>query len=183
MKSFGSRLRSLRRSSHHVIRRPCFELFSQKKNMPLEITTVETTPFAGQKPGTSGLRKKTTVFQQPNYLENFVQCVFNVLDPSKLDGSTLVVGGDGRYLCPEAALTVCRIAAAHGVKRCWVGRKALISTPCVSHIIRERENGVAYGGFILTASHNPGGPDEDFGVRALPIMFKCQSSAFNQIQL
>jgi len=133
--------------------------------MAPEITTVQTTPYEGQKPGTSGLRKKTTVFQQPNYLENFVQCVFNALDPVKLNGATLVVGGDGRFFCPEAALTVCRMAAAHGVARCWVGRKALISTPAVSHIIREREGGIAYGGFILTASHNPGGPHEDFGIK------------------
>jgi phosphoglucomutase len=131
----------------------------------LEVTVVPTTPFEGQKPGTSGLRKKTKVFQQEHYAENFIQACFNALDAEKLKGCTLVVGGDGRYLCKETANLICKMAAAHDVARCWVGRNALISTPCVSSIIRDREGGVAYGGFILTASHNPGGPDEDFGLK------------------
>jgi phosphoglucomutase len=129
------------------------------------VTVVQTKSFEGQKPGTSGLRKKTTVFQQPNYLANFIQSTLNALPSNQLKGSTLVVGGDGRFYCKDAAQLIIKIAAANGVGRIWVGRDALISTPAVSCIIRQRENGVAFGGFILSASHNPGGPHEDFGIK------------------
>lgn len=128
-------------------------------------TVVPTTPFDGQKPGTSGLRKKTTVFQQPHYLENFVQSIFDALPAEELRGSTLVVSGDGRYHNKQAIQIICRLAAANGVARVWVGRDGLLSTPAASAVIREREGGSAYGGILLTASHNPGGPDNDFGIK------------------
>ena len=133
--------------------------------VPPAPTAVPTDPFEGQKPGTSGLRKKTTVFKQPRYLENFVQAIFDSLDPQSIRGGTLVVSGDGRYHNSEAIQKICRMAAANGVGRVWVGVGGLLSTPAASAIIREREDGVAFGGLVLTASHNPGGPDEDFGVK------------------
>src|SRR3984957_5402933 len=113
------------------------------------IRTVETKPFTDQKPGTSGLRKKVPVFQQPNYVENFVQSIFDSLEG--FEGKTLVVGGDGRYYNREAIQKVIKIAAANGFGRLLVGRGGLISTPAVSCIIRER---AAFGGIILSASHN-----------------------------
>lgn len=124
------------------------------------ITTVETKPLAGQRPGTSGLRKKVPVFQEPHYLENFVQSVFDCLDG--VEGSTLVVGGDGRYHNAEAIQTILKMAAANGVSRLLVGQNGILSTPAVSAVIRARQ---AYGGFILSASHNPGGPKGDFGIK------------------
>eukprot|EP00244_Chara_vulgaris_P013085 TRINITY_DN723_c0_g1_i1.p1 TRINITY_DN723_c0_g1~~TRINITY_DN723_c0_g1_i1.p1 ORF type:complete len:585 (+),score=140.98 TRINITY_DN723_c0_g1_i1:324-2078(+) len=127
-----------------------------------------TTPYDGQKPGTSGLRKKVTVFQQPNYLHNFVQASFNALPADKMKGCTLVVSGDGRYFSEEAIQIIVKIAAGNGVGRVWIGKDGLLSTPAVSAVIRNRvtpEGGKAYGGFILTASHNPGGPTEDFGIK------------------
>eukprot|EP00245_Coleochaete_scutata_P001333 TRINITY_DN11640_c0_g1_i1.p1 TRINITY_DN11640_c0_g1~~TRINITY_DN11640_c0_g1_i1.p1 ORF type:complete len:583 (-),score=143.53 TRINITY_DN11640_c0_g1_i1:592-2340(-) len=136
--------------------------------MGFAVATVATTPFEGQKPGTSGLRKKVKVFQQPNYLHNFVQASFNALPSESVQGSTLVVSGDGRYFSKDAIQIIVKIAAANGVKRVWVGQDGLLSTPAVSAIIRERvtpEGGKAYGAFILTASHNPGGPTEDFGIK------------------
>ncbi|MCC6929128.1 MAG: alpha-D-glucose phosphate-specific phosphoglucomutase [Gemmatimonadaceae bacterium] len=125
--------------------------------MPL---TVPTTPFAGQAPGTSGLRKKVTVFQQPHYLENFVQATFDAVQLPA--GATLVVGGDGRYYNREAIQVVLKMAAANGVARAIVGREGILSTPAASHLIRKRP---ADGGIILSASHNPGGPDGDFGIK------------------
>jgi len=130
-----------------------------------EVTCVPTTPFEGQKPGTSGLRKKTNVFMQPHYLENFVQSIFDALPADELRGSTLVVSGDGRYYNQQAIQTICKLAAGNGVARVWVGRDGLLSTPAASAVIREREGGTAYGGILLTASHNPGGPDNDFGIK------------------
>jgi phosphoglucomutase len=130
--------------------------------MSLKIETVPTKPFAGQKPGTSGLRKKVKEVQQPHYLENFVQCIFSSLPPSDLPASTLVVSGDGRYHNDTAVITILRMAAAQRVGRVILGQHNLMSTPCVSAIIRKRK---AYGGIILTASHNPGGPTEDFGIK------------------
>jgi len=121
---------------------------------------VETKPFDDQKPGTSGLRKKTAVFMQPHYLENFVQSVFDAI--GGLAGKTLVLGGDGRYFNREAAQTILKMAAANGAKRVIVGRGGLLSTPAASCVIRKRG---ADGGLVLSASHNPGGPDEDFGVK------------------
>ena len=128
----------------------------------LTIETVETKPFSGQKPGTSGLRKKVKEVQQPHYLENFVQCIFSSLPANELTGSTLVVAGDGRYYNDHAVQVILRMAAAHGVGHIILGQHNLMSTPCVSGVIRKRK---AYGGIILTASHNPGGPDEDFGIK------------------
>ncbi|WP_156679047.1 alpha-D-glucose phosphate-specific phosphoglucomutase [Sphingomonas profundi] len=124
------------------------------------IRTVETTPYADQKPGTSGLRKKVRVFTQPNYLENFVQSIFDSLEG--FAGRALVVGGDGRYWNRQAIQTVLKMAAAAGFGRVIVGRGGILSTPAASHLIRLNR---AYGGIILSASHNPGGPDEDFGIK------------------
>ena len=124
------------------------------------IQTVTTTPFTDQKPGTSGLRKKVRVFAQPHYAENFVQSVFDSLDG--FEGKTLVLGGDGRYLNREVIQTVLKMAAANGFGRVLVGRGGILSTPAASHLIRSAD---AFGGLILSASHNPGGPDEDFGIK------------------
>lgn len=131
----------------------------------LKADVVPTHPIEGQKPGTSGLRKKTRVFMQGYYLHNFVQSIFDALPSEELKGCTLVVGGDGRYWTREAIQIITKIAFANGVGRIWVGQGGLLSTPAVSSIIRDRENGVAYGGIILTASHNPGGLEEDFGIK------------------
>jgi len=122
--------------------------------------TVSTSPFEGQRPGTSGLRKKVTVFQTPGYLENFVQAVFDT-QPA-LHGGTLVLGGDGRYYNREAVQVILRLAAANGVARTVVGQHGWLSTPAASCVIRKRR---AQGGLILSASHNPGGPDGDFGIK------------------
>ena len=117
-------------------------------------------PFDDQKPGTSGLRKKVRVFQQPHYLQNFVQSIFDVLED--ISDATLVLGGDGRYYNREAIQIILRMAAANGIGRVLVGQGGLLSTPAVSCIIRKHQ---AMGGIILSASHNPGGPDEDFGIK------------------
>ena len=122
--------------------------------------TVTTRPFEGQKPGTSGLRKKVTVFQQPHYLENFVQSIFDSLPG--YEGKTRVVGGDGRFHNKLAIQTILRMAAANGFGRVLVGQNGLLSTPAVSAIIRKY---LAFGGIILSASHNPAGPDGDFGIK------------------
>jgi len=124
--------------------------------------TVTTTPFLGQKPGTSGLRKKVKEVMQPHYLENFVQCVFDSLPHRELRGAELVIAGDGRYYNDQAALLIVRMAAAQGVGRIILAINHLMPTPCVSALVRERKT---YGAFILTASHNPGGPNEDFGIK------------------
>lgn len=132
----------------------------------LNVRVVPTKPFDGQRPGTSGLRKKTRVFMEPGYVENFVQAVFNALrslDPStSFERETLVVGGDGRYFNREAIQTIIRMAAANGMGRVLVGRGGILSTPAVSAAIRRRG---AMGGLVLSASHNPGGRDEDFGIK------------------
>jgi phosphoglucomutase len=122
--------------------------------------TVATEPFDGQKPGTSGLRKKVPVFQQPRYVENFVQSIFDALEG--FQGQTLVVGGDGRYFNAEAIQTILKMAAANGFGRVLVGQGGLLSTPAASCVIRKRK---AFGGIILSASHNPGGPHGDFGIK------------------
>ena len=124
------------------------------------IQTVSTTPFSDQKPGTSGLRKKVRVFAQPHYAENFIQSVFDSLDG--FAGQTLVVGGDGRYLNRDVIQTVLKMAAANGFGRMLVGQGGILSTPAASHLIRASG---AFGGLVLSASHNPGGPDEDFGIK------------------
>lgn len=118
-----------------------------------------TAPIAGQKPGTSGLRKKTTVFMGPHYLENFVQSIFDVVGAA---GKTFVLGGDGRYFNDRAAQVILRMAAANGAARVIVGQGAILSTPAASHLIRLNKTD---GGIILSASHNPGGPQEDFGLK------------------
>ena len=121
---------------------------------------IKTTPYADQKPGTSGLRKRVPVFQQPNYVENFVQSIFDSLEGFK--GKTLVIGGDGRYFNDVAIQRIIRIAAANGFGRALVGQGGLLSTPSLSHEIRHHK---AFGGIILSASHNPGGPNGDFGIK------------------
>ncbi len=121
---------------------------------------VETKPFEGQKPGTSGLRKKVPVFQQRHYTENFVQSIFNALDG--YNGKTLVIGGDGRYYNRDAIQIAIGMAAANGFGRVITGKGGLLSTPAASHIIRKNK---AFGGIVLSASHNPGGPDGDFGIK------------------
>lgn len=126
----------------------------------IDVNTVQTAPFDDQKPGTSGLRKKVKVFQQKNYLENFVQSIFNSVDG--LAGQTLVLGGDGRYYNREAVQIILRMAAAHGITRVLVGVDGILSTPAASCVIRQHG---AAGGIILSASHNPGGPEEDFGIK------------------
>jgi len=126
----------------------------------MSIQTVATTPFPGQRPGTSGLRKKVSVFQQPSYLENFVQSVFDTLGDCA--GKTLVLGGDGRYHNRSAVQTILKLAAAHGFAKVLVGQGGILSTPAVSCVIRKHG---AFGGIILSASHNPGGPDGDFGIK------------------
>jgi phosphoglucomutase len=124
------------------------------------IRTVQTTPYLDQKPGTSGLRKKVPVFQQKNYAENFIQSIFNSLDGFK--GETLVIGGDGRYYNREAIQIAIKMAAANGFGRILVGRGGILSTPAASNVIRKYK---AFGGIVLSASHNPGGPTEDFGIK------------------
>jgi len=122
--------------------------------------TVNTTPFQDQKPGTSGLRKRVPVFMQANYVENFVQSVIDSLEG--FQGKTLVIGGDGRYHNDVAIQTIIRMAAANGFGKVMVGQGGILSTPATSHIIRHYKT---FGGFILSASHNPGGPDGDFGIK------------------
>jgi len=122
--------------------------------------TVPTTPYQDQKPGTSGLRKKVPHFQQPNYVENFVQAIFDSL--RGFEGQTLVVGGDGRFYNREVIQIVLRMAAANGFGRVLVGQGGILSTPAASNVIRKYG---AFGGIILSASHNPGGPTEDFGIK------------------
>ncbi|XP_055533134.1 phosphoglucomutase [Wyeomyia smithii] len=134
--------------------------------MAITVSTVATTPFEGQKPGTSGLRKKVKVFTQKNYTENFVQCILDA-NGSALTGSTLVVGGDGRYFCREACELIVRMCAANGVARILAGQNGILSTPAVSSLIRRHK---ALGGIVLTASHNPGGLDNDFGIK-----FNCEN--------
>ncbi|MBT8447994.1 MAG: alpha-D-glucose phosphate-specific phosphoglucomutase, partial [Gammaproteobacteria bacterium] len=126
----------------------------------MQIKTIVTTPFDDQRPGTSGLRKRVEVFQRPHYLENFVQSIFDSLDG--FAGATLVVGGDGRFHNAEAIQIILRMAAANGFGRAIVGRDGILSTPAASCLIRGRG---AFGGIILSASHNPGGPDGDFGIK------------------
>jgi phosphoglucomutase len=121
---------------------------------------IATTPFADQKPGTSGLRKKVGVFQQPHYAENFIQSVFDAIAAPA--GATLVVGGDGRFHNRTVIQTAIRMAAANGFGRVVVGQGGILSTPAASNLIRKRQ---ALGGLVLSASHNPGGPDGDFGIK------------------
>jgi phosphoglucomutase len=124
------------------------------------IATVSTKPYADQKPGTSGLRKKVPVFQQENYAENFIQAIFDSLEG--FEGQTLVIGGDGRYYNREVIQKALKMAAANGFGKVLVGKGGILSTPAASHVIRKYK---AFGGIVLSASHNPGGPTEDFGIK------------------
>jgi len=126
-----------------------------------EIKSIPTKPFSGQKPGTSGLRKKVKVFQQEHYTENFVQAIFTAM-PGGSQGKTIVVGGDGRFFSPEATQIILRLAAGNGISHVIVGQDSILSTPAVSALIRSLKTD---GGILLTASHNPGGPDNDFGIK------------------
>jgi phosphoglucomutase len=126
----------------------------------MSVETIASQPFQDQKPGTSGLRKKVKVFEKPHYLENFVQSIFDTQDGYQ--NAPLVVGGDGRYYNRQAIQKILRIAAANGCGRVLLGQGGIFSTPAVSHMIRKHN---ACGGIILSASHNPGGPDEDFGIK------------------
>jgi phosphoglucomutase len=126
----------------------------------MKTITTQTEPFLDQKPGTSGLRKKVKVFQQPHYLENFVQSIFDTLEIP--NNATLTVGGDGRFYNTQAIQTIIKMAAANGFARVMVGQGGILSTPAASHIIRKYQT---FGGIILSASHNPAGPDEDFGIK------------------
>lgn len=135
-------------------------LFSEDRVMS-DIRVISTTPFDDQRPGTSGLRKKVGVFKRPRYLENFVQSIFDT-QPALSSGGTLVLGGDGRYYNREAVQVILRMAAANGLTRVLVGQGGLLSTPAVSHLIRKYRT---HGGIVLSASHNPGGPDGDFGIK------------------
>lgn len=126
----------------------------------MSINTVYTQPFSDQKPGTSGLRKQVTVFQQFHYLENFIQSIFDSLE--NYQGHTLVVGGDGRFYNRHAIQIILKMAAANGFGKVLVGQNGILSTPAVSCVIRKHK---AYGGIVLSASHNPGGPDGDFGIK------------------
>ena len=126
----------------------------------MTVHTIATQPFNDQKPGTSGLRKRVPVFQQPHYLENFVQAIFDTIGAPP--GSTLTLGGDGRYYNREAIQIILKMAAANGFGRVLVGQGGILSTPAASCIIRKYQT---YGGIILSASHNPGGPDGDFGIK------------------
>uniref|UniRef100_A0AC34QHW2 Phosphoglucomutase n=1 Tax=Panagrolaimus sp. JU765 TaxID=591449 RepID=A0AC34QHW2_9BILA len=138
-----------------------------EKMAKFSVQTVQTKPFPGQKPGTSGLRKRVPEFQQENYTENFTQCVLDGGLGANKVGSTLVLGGDGRYLSPQAVNVIIKICAANGIKKLIIGRDGILSTPAVSHLIRKRR---VNGGIILTASHNPGGPKHDFGIK-----FNCEN--------
>ena len=131
----------------------------------MNVISVPVTPFAGQRPGTSGLRKKVAVFRERGYVEAFVQSLFDALPEAVghgVAGQTLVLGGDGRFFNDQAIQTIIRMAAANGVARLLVGRDGILSTPATSAVIRGRQ---AFGGIILSASHNPGGPDGDFGIK------------------
>jgi phosphoglucomutase len=126
----------------------------------MTIKTVSTQPFLDQKPGTSGLRKSVPLFQQPHYLENFIQSIFNSLEGYQ--GQTLILGGDGRYYNREAIQIILKLAAANGIGQVKVGQHGILSTPATSCVIRKYDT---FGGIILSASHNPGGPTADFGVK------------------
>lgn len=130
----------------------------------MKVETIQTKPFLDQKPGTSGLRKLVTVFQQPHYLENFIQSTFDSLETLEghIEGQTIVLGGDGRYYNRQAIQIILKMAAANGIGRVKVGRGGILSTPATSCVIRQSGS---LGGIILSASHNPGGPNGDFGVK------------------
>lgn len=134
----------------------------------ISVNTVKTTPYTDQKAGTSGLRKKVSVFKQENYLENFVQSIFNSLEDSEVIGKALIVSGDGRYYNDVAIQIIIKLACARGFGKIVIGQNGLLSTPAVSAIIRkfnQDAEGSCTGGIVLTASHNPGGENNDFGIK------------------
>ncbi|GAA0183602.1 mutase [Lithospermum erythrorhizon] len=133
-----------------------------EESQGLKIKTIPTKPIEGQKTGTSGLRKKVKVFMQENYLANWIQALFNSLPPEEYKNGVLALGGDGRYFNKEAAQIIIKIAAGNGVGKILVGKDGILSTPAVSAVIRKRK---ANGGFIMSASHNPGGPENDWGIK------------------
>ncbi|KAI6243029.1 Phosphoglucomutase [Aphelenchoides fujianensis] len=142
-------------------------------NVDFHVTTVTTKPFDGQKPGTSGLLKRVSEFQQEHYTENFVQCVLDGGLGAEKKGAVLVVGGDGRFLCPQVVNVCIKIAAANGLRKLIVAKDGLLSTPALSRLIRSKkynDGQKIHGGIILTASHNPGGPKNDFGIK-----FNCEN--------
>ncbi|KAG8690977.1 Phosphoglucomutase-2 [Ceratobasidium sp. 423] len=126
------------------------------------IQEVQTKPYEGQKPGTSGLRKRVKIFEQEHYTENFIQAILDAMPAPGVANSTLVIGGDGRYHSKPTVQSILKIAAANGVKKLYIGHNAILSTPAASNIIRQYK---ADGGILLTASHNPGGPNNDFGIK------------------
>ncbi|CAG8457211.1 14144_t:CDS:2 [Funneliformis caledonium] len=128
----------------------------------MPVKSITTTPYDGQKPGTSGLRKRVKIFQQENYTQNFIQATLDAMPSPGAKESTLVVGGDGRYFSTEAIQIIIRVAAGNGVSKLIIGKNGILSTPAASNLIRKRK---ANGGILLTASHNPGGPDNDFGIK------------------
>jgi len=128
----------------------------------VDVLRIQTRPIEGQKPGTSGLRKKTAEVVRGNYLPNFVQSTFNAIGLDAVKGKTIVVGGDGRYFNASAAQVILKVAAANGVGKVLVGQNAILCTPALSTVVRARK---AFGGFILTASHNPGGAEADWGIK------------------
>ncbi|MBW0488128.1 hypothetical protein O181_027843 [Austropuccinia psidii MF-1] len=136
--------------------------YSARTGSNMQAQEVQTTIFNDQKPGTSGLRKRVKIFQQANYTENFVQAILDGMPAPGAKGSTLVVGGDGRYYSPECIQKIIKIAAGNGVKKLIIGQATILSTPAASNLIRKKK---ADGGILLTASHNPGGPNADFGIK------------------
>nr|AAI67308.1 LOC100170455 protein [Xenopus tropicalis] len=130
---------------------------------PIPVLTIQTVPYEDQKPGSNGFRKPTAVFESKrNYLQNFIQSVLSSIDLRDRQGCTMVVGSDGRYFSKTAIETIVQMAAANGIGRLIIGQNGLLSTPALSCIIRKIK---AIGGIILTASHNPGGPGGDFGIK------------------
>ncbi|XP_039000187.1 phosphoglucomutase, chloroplastic-like [Hibiscus syriacus] len=158
----------LKNNSFSVSHSPSFTIKASSSSTTIaepegiKITSVPTKPIEGQKTGTSGLRKKVKVFMQENYLSNWIQSLFNSLPPEDYKNGVLVLGGDGRYFNREASQIIIKIAAGNGVGKILVGRDGIMSTPAVSAVIRKRK---ANGGFIMSASHNPGGPEYDWGIK------------------
>ncbi|XP_022009566.1 phosphoglucomutase, chloroplastic isoform X2 [Helianthus annuus] len=157
---FSSRIPSKIPSESSAIKSSSSTTFTESQD--LKVNTIPTKPIEGQKTGTSGLRKKVKVFMQENYLANWIQALFNSLPPEDYKNALLVLGGDGRYFNKEAAQLIIKIAAGNGVGKILVGKEGILSTPAVSAIIRKRK---ANGGFIMSASHNPGGPEYDWGIK------------------
>ena len=137
----------------------------ESETLPYKLKSVYTTAFNDQNPGTSGLRKKVTHFQQKNYIENFVQSLFNAHNQENYLNKSLIVGGDGRFYNEIAANIIIKIAAANGIRIVILAENCIMSTPAISLLIRNQPANECFGAFILTASHNPGGPHEDLGIK------------------